>query len=248
MIVDPDFTEHWKTRMLVGLLEGDEAAPVYVLRLWAHCQNRKQSVFQNLHAEALKALCRFPGPANKLASSLVASGFIRLCDDNLEVLNWAEYNASLVAAWVNGSRGGRPPNKNPGVHKKKPRGSREEKSGEEKKEPPNPLSIPPPLDTSEFRSAWNLWLTHRREIKHPLKPTQESQQLKLLENLGATAAIEMIEHTIAMGWRGLRGKDGKDLHTQAKPSSKLPTTEDDANYNPVDGGLGGEAFNNRGSS
>jgi hypothetical protein len=236
MIVDPDFTEHWKTRMLVGLLDGDEAAPVYVLRIWAHCQNRRQSIFQDLHSEALKALCRFPGPANKLESSLSASGFIRRHGKNLEVLNWSEYNASLIAAWVNGSKGGR----NPGVSKKKPRGSRVEGSRAEKSKPPNPLSIPPPLDTPEFRNAWQLWISHRSETKHPLKPTQEAQQLRLLESLGSAPAVSLIEHTIAMGWRGLRDKDGKDLHEIVRskdPASKLMTDDDDANWTPHgDGG------------
>lgn len=234
MIVDPDFTEHWKTRMLVGLLDGDEAAPVYVLRLWAHCQNRRQWVFQDLHSEALKALCRFPGPANKLLASLSASGFVHQHGKDLEVTNWSEYNASLVASWVNGRRGGRPPKPKPRVSKTKPLGSREEEMREEKKkEPPNPLSIPPPLDTPEFQAAWQTWSLHRRELKHPLKPTQEAQQIKLLANLGSSAAVELIEHTVAMGWRGLRDKDGKDLHEVVKakdPASKLPTPQEDAEW------------------
>lgn len=108
MIVDPDFCDHWKTRMLVGTLDGDECAPLYVLRLWAHCQNRRQSTFENLSPEALKALCRFPGNANKLESSLVTSGFVRRDGSVLEVVGWDEYNSSLIAAWNNGTKGGRP--------------------------------------------------------------------------------------------------------------------------------------------
>lgn len=126
--------------MLVGLLGGDELGPIYVIRLWAHCQNRRQDTFENLTAEALKALCRFSGPANKLESSLAASGFIRRDGEDLKVLNWAEYNSALIAAWQNGAKGGRPkapkPNNNQGVTSQKPRGkptgSREEKRREEK--------------------------------------------------------------------------------------------------------------------
>ncbi len=137
MIVDPDFCDHWKTRMLVGSLNGDEAAPVYVLRLWAHCQNRRQSQFENLNAEALKALCRFPGNANKLEASLAASGFVRRVEDTLIVLNWDEYNRTLIAAWSNGRKGGRPKeeteadseeSKNPRVPERKPMGSRLDKN------------------------------------------------------------------------------------------------------------------------
>ena len=133
VIVDPDFTEHWKIRMLVGLLEGDEVAPVYVLRLWAHCQNRRQDTFDNLTPEALKALCRFPGNANKLDSSLVTSGFIRRNEKTIKVLNWADYNASLLAAWKNGTKGGRPtkPLGSKSKTQDKPTGSRVEKSRED---------------------------------------------------------------------------------------------------------------------
>lgn len=126
MIVDPDFADHWKTRMLVGLLDGDEAAPVYVLRLWAHCQNRKKDTFEHLTQEALKSLCRFPGHSNKLESSLLTSGFIRRDGQVLVVCGWSEYNASLVAAWSNGKKGGRPKTGNPRVPKQKPTGSRED--------------------------------------------------------------------------------------------------------------------------
>lgn len=133
MIVDPDFPDHWKTRMLVGLLDGDEVAPVYVIRLWAHCQNRRQWTFTNVSAEALKALCRFPGHANKLESSLAASGFIRREADTLIVCGWDDYNASLVASWSNGRKGGRPPKPRGLDNQKnnKPMGSREEKRRED---------------------------------------------------------------------------------------------------------------------
>ncbi len=109
VIVDPDFCDHWKTRMLVGALEGDELAPLYVIRLWAHCQNRRQSTFDNLTMEALKALCRYSGHANQLESAMVTSGFVRREDDgSINVVGWDEYNATLIAAWKNGLRGGRP--------------------------------------------------------------------------------------------------------------------------------------------
>ena len=142
MIVDPDFCDHWKTRMLVGLLDGDEAAPVYVLRIWAHCQHRKQGQFDKLPPEALKALCRFPGHSNKLEASLATSGFIRREGDAVVVVNWDEYNAGLIAAWNNGSKGGRPPKKkplnNPSITQEKPRGLRgDESRGDETEEREN---------------------------------------------------------------------------------------------------------------
>lgn len=129
--------------MLIDELGGDEAAPVYLLRLWAHCQNRRTASFENLPATALKALCRFPGHANKLESSFAASGFVRREGQTLIVCGWEEYNASLIANWENGKLGGRPrkkpkPNQpethgfatgNPPVTHGEPR--REEKIGED---------------------------------------------------------------------------------------------------------------------
>lgn len=108
MIVDPDFLDHWKTRMLVDLLE-DPQAPLYVIRIWGHCQMRRQWVFDNLSTSALKALCRYEGHANKLESAMVASGYLRRDDAGvLQVCEWEIYNASLVANWSNGKKGGRP--------------------------------------------------------------------------------------------------------------------------------------------
>lgn len=126
MIVETDFLDHWKTVLLINSLETD-LAPLYVLRIWSHCQLRKQSRFENLSSEALKALCRFPGQANKLESSLAASGFVRRDESGaLIVVNWDEYNAGLLANWENGKRGGRPkktqskPTGNPWVTHGKP--------------------------------------------------------------------------------------------------------------------------------
>lgn len=108
MIVDPDFPDHWKTRMLVDLLEGDEAAPVYLLRLWAHCQIRRASSFSKLPPSALKAICRYGGCPNELESALVASGYVLREGTDLVVCNWERYNAALIANWNNGKKGGRP--------------------------------------------------------------------------------------------------------------------------------------------
>lgn len=112
MIVDTDFADHWKTRMLVDALN-DEAGPVYVIRLWAHCQTRRQWQFENLSTSALKAICRFPGDADVFESAMLASKFIVREEDVLTVHEWEVYNASLISAWNNGRLGGRPSQKKP---------------------------------------------------------------------------------------------------------------------------------------
>ncbi|MBN6210645.1 hypothetical protein JYK21_29640 [Ralstonia pickettii] len=114
MIIEPDFVDHWKTRMLVGLLGDDELAPVYLIRLWAHCQNRKAWVFETMPTLALKGVCHFKGDANDFEQALTTAGYIQRDGASVRVLGWDEYNASLIANWENGKKGGRPPKvKNP---------------------------------------------------------------------------------------------------------------------------------------
>ena len=106
MIVDPDFFDHWRTRMVADMLK-DQLAPVYIMRLWAHCQNRKGDVF-DIPAAGLKALCQFSGAAQELEDALVAAEYIVRDGLTVTVTGWAEKNASLLAAWENGHKGGRP--------------------------------------------------------------------------------------------------------------------------------------------
>jgi len=115
MIVDPDFPDHWKTRLLVDLLEGDEAAPMYVIRLWAHCQNRRTHEFEDLSSSALKAICRFAGDPTKFEQAMVSSGFVIRTGKDITVHEWELYTARLIAKWTNGKLGGRPkkPKRNP---------------------------------------------------------------------------------------------------------------------------------------
>ncbi len=106
MIVDPDFFDHWRTLMVADAL-GDQLAPVYIMRLWAHCQNRKADTFE-IPPAGIKALCKYAGDADALESALVAAEYITRDGTLVTVVGWAEKNASLLAAWENGGKGGRP--------------------------------------------------------------------------------------------------------------------------------------------
>lgn len=123
MIVDPDFLDHWRTRMLVDELGGDEFAPFYLLRLWGHCQTRRSTSFE-IPAAGLKGLCKASCSAELLESALIKCGYIERDGQAVRVLKWAEKNASLQAAWANGGKGGRPakkePDKNPSVSQGEP--------------------------------------------------------------------------------------------------------------------------------
>lgn len=58
-----------------------------------------------------------------------------------------------------------------------------------------------------FSKAWKRWEQHRKELKKPLKPTMTEGQLANLSKMTEPEAVAMIEHTITMGWQGLRSPD-----------------------------------------
>ncbi len=203
MIIDPDFLDHWKTQMLVNMLD-DPCAPLYLIRIWSHCQNRKQTQFKPMPNPGLKALCRYPGDADKLVSALVESGFIEKTDgDSILVVGWEDKNAQLVAAWENGAKGGRP-RKNPTVTQPKPNGkpnpdlgepdekrldkSREDKSREEGKETicsasatPPPEPVVPVLEfpvAHKTKKTWALTQTLIDELTEAFPAVDVLQQCK----------------------------------------------------------------------
>ena len=106
MIIEPDFLDHWKTRLLMRLLD-TEAAPNYVIRLWSHCQTRKTNKFPEWSPAILASVCRWPGDADQFWSAMMQT-FCRHEDGYLIAHEWDEVNASLIAAWSNGGKGGRP--------------------------------------------------------------------------------------------------------------------------------------------
>lgn len=108
MIIDPDFFEHWRTRLLISALDDDEKAPMYVMRIWAHCQTRRSTQFEGMSSQGLRALCRYAGDATILEQALTEAGFINRDGDAINVPKWAEHNEKLIANWTNGAKGGRP--------------------------------------------------------------------------------------------------------------------------------------------
>ena len=115
MIIEPDFLDHWKTRLLMRLLDTD-AAPNYVIRLWSHCQTRKTNIFPEWSPVILSSVCRWPGDADAFWSAMLQT-FCRVEDGHLIAHQWDEVNAGLIASWSNGGKGGRPkkPTANPWV-------------------------------------------------------------------------------------------------------------------------------------
>lgn len=226
MIVDPDFLDHWRTRMLVDALGGDESAPLYVIRVWAHCQQRRGDSFA-MPAAGLRALCRAPGSADEFEAAMVASGFIERDGPCINVPKWSEKNASLIAAWENGNKGGRPkkePKENPRVTETKPTANpsetqaepirlREEQRTEEqqsktktarKRAAPAVLVSLPDLvaDGVEEQHATD-WLVARKAKSLPLTPTAwadvKSEAIKARMTPG-----EAIKAAAGNGWAGFK--------------------------------------------
>ena len=196
MIVDPDFFDHWRTRMVADMLQ-DQLAPVYIMRLWAHCQNRKGDVF-DIPAAGLKALCQFPGAAQDLEDALIAAEYIARDGLTVTVTGWAEKNAALLAAWENGNKGGRPkknqkqtdgkptdnpaethglPMANPSLTQTKPirvDKRREEEKTETQAQAPSRKRdpSPPPARPDDVEpQTWGDWLVLRRAKKAPVSET-----------------------------------------------------------------------------
>ena len=131
MIVDPDFLDHWKTQMLIDMLE-DQCAPLYLIRLWGHCQNRKEWIFNGLPVHGVKAICRYQGDAEKLENALIQCGFLERECDQVTVVGWEERNATLIANWENGSKGGRPKGSRSRTDRKPTGSDRDNPSGTDK--------------------------------------------------------------------------------------------------------------------
>ena len=108
MIVDPDFLTHWKTRLLISLLNY-EAAPLCLIALWAHCQTRKTDRIC-VNRKQFASICRFPlvDMDDKFWDAMIECGWIEEKSGIIVVHDFAKTNGKLFANWNNGALGGRP--------------------------------------------------------------------------------------------------------------------------------------------
>lgn len=84
-------------------------------------------------------------------------------------------------------------------------------------------TLPEPLRTDTFRSAWVDWQAHRREIKKPLTPHSMTQQLTQFASWGPERAVEAIRHTILKGWMGIvEPSHGRSNGTVGPPAKATP--------------------------
>lgn len=86
-------------------------------------------------------------------------------------------------------------------------------------------TLPPGLDTPDFRRAWSDWCRYRKEARHPLKPMTAERQLRMLAEHGPAAAVAMIEQSLTHGWRGLfplKDPAGNNGQRQVQREADIP--------------------------
>jgi hypothetical protein len=86
--------------------------------------------------------------------------------------------------------------------------------------------LPEEFLTDRFRSSWESWVKHRTEIRKPLKQTQVRSQLKMLESIGESRAVAMIDYTVAMGWQGLREQETNNRESSASTKPRLEPVDE----------------------
>ena len=235
MIVDPDFFDHWRTRMVADMLK-DQLAPVYIMRLWAHCQNRKGDVF-DIPAAGLKALCQFSGAAQDLEDALIAAEYITRDGLTVTVTGWAEKNAALLAAWENGHKGGRPkknqnttngqPTENPKVTHGLPMANpsltqtkpirvdkrREEEKTETQAQAPLPDWLP--------MEAWGGYVEMRKRIRKQMTPRAQQLVLKSLADMQAKglSVAQSLDNSTRNSWVDVYEPKDQAEQTSAKRGS-----------------------------
>jgi hypothetical protein len=89
-----------------------------------------------------------------------------------------------------------------------------------------PVVIPQPLDCEEFKTAWDAYLSYRKESKFKtLKPTSINRQLDEMSTWGVERSIQAINTTITKGWQGVF--EPTATNGSRKPTPALATSEYD---------------------
>lgn len=246
MIVDPDFLDHWKTKMLIAELGDDKLAPLYVLALWAHCQLRRCDTFHGMAPNALKGICRYEGEASRLRSALERCEFIEVNGEAMTVHEWAATNAKLVANWKNGKKGGRPkkPNDNPpitqagvGVTHAEPIGKdRRGLDKNSKKQPTHTSTIlaqlGPPWNTPECVCVFDQWFEYLGDRgKLPTDPALMAVSITRMFSSVEQVQANM-DYAKANGWTTIKdylgeGKRGLDEESDRRIANALDNLTDD---------------------
>jgi hypothetical protein len=84
---DRDFPDHWKTRLVIGAL--GYSAVGGILRLWAHCEARRDDTFE-MTPEVLKAVTQIDAKPAEIERALIDARFIERRRKAVYVRGWRE--------------------------------------------------------------------------------------------------------------------------------------------------------------
>lgn len=118
----------------------------------------------------------------------------------------------------------------------------QEKPKRASKPKPTAIVIPDELDVPEFHDLWNRWVKHRIEKKAPITPSIADAQFRQFIEWGKDRTTAAVNHTIFMGWQGLREpKPGDacyvDLGSQEKEDEGPDRDEVIARHGGMEGWL-----------
>jgi hypothetical protein len=210
--ITPDKPEITILSRKLGLSLGDAFLSWFRVYSWADTITRDGRVpYMSLEdGDRLSRCC--PGTCAALASKEIGwlSTKQRRGVEVIQFSNWERHNGKSA--------------KNRALESEKKRNQRAKKCPEKtgtnvpKMSPPRvrarslPLSplisslqeLPEDLRTEEFLCLYKTWFDYRQKLKKPLNEHMVEQQIKKMAAMGIERATAMIEHTIAMGWQGLR--------------------------------------------
>jgi hypothetical protein len=78
-----------------------------------------------------------------------------------------------------------------------------------------------PFESEEFRQAWSDFVSMRKEIKKPLRPTATKAMLKKLQAAGEQLAIEALRESTANQWQGVFLQKGGNHGSGASRAASL---------------------------
>lgn len=112
MIVQPGLMRHPKfvqLKMGLRLAKSAHGALEVLYALWEHCQlNQKGEFWEGVDGSYVEAVCGWEEEPGTLFSLLKKLRWAHLENGGVRIHQWNENNATLVSAWTNGPKGGRP--------------------------------------------------------------------------------------------------------------------------------------------
>lgn len=198
-------TDHPKFMKLQRRLSLDRWQAIGLLEaIWnMTAKNAPRGNIGKFSNEEIAAVIDWKQDEHEMIDALVQAGWIDECKQHrLVIHDWPDHCPYYVKGNVTKMGGF--------VEAKAPQQSLfadakpEPKKQSSPKPQPDPIVMPPAIDTPGFRAKWDEWYSFRRENNWPkYKPSTAKRQLSKLADIGEPAAIQAIEHSMGNGYQGL---------------------------------------------